>query len=87
MDRLFIDVREPYEFASGHVPGAINIPPMQLLRGIPKELEDIPKDTELVLYCLSGSRSATSARILQSYGFTNLINGINKNHVTARYFS
>lgn len=87
MDKIFIDVREPFEFASGHVPGAISIPPMQLLQGIPSQLEAVPKDTELILYCLSGSRSATSIRILQSYGFTNLTNGINKNQVLARYFS
>ena len=50
------------------------------------ELKDIPKDTELVLYCLSGSRSNVSMNILQQLGYTNLVNGINKNHVQATYF-
>lgn len=87
MSRLIIDVREPYEYNMGHVKDALNIPPATLMRGLPSELADIPKDTEIILYCLSGARSGASIRILQQYGFTNLINGINKDHVKARYSS
>lgn len=85
MNRLIIDVREPLEYRLGHVPGAINIPPAAIMAGLPKQLEDIPKDTELVLYCVSGSRSNTSMHFLKQYGFTNLVNGINKSHVLAKY--
>ncbi len=84
MKRMFIDVREPSEFAMGHVNGAINIPPSKLMAGA-KQLEGVPKDTELILYCLSGSRSSASINILQGMGYTNLVNGINKNHVKAKY--
>lgn len=84
MSRIFIDVREPAEFAIGHVEGAVNIPPAELMAGA-KKLEGVPKDTELVLYCLSGSRSNASINILKQMGYTNLINGINKNHVQAKY--
>lgn len=84
MTRLIIDVREPTEYASGHVEGAINIPPADLMAGA-KQLQDVPKDTEIILYCVSGSRSNVSANILQSMGYTNLTNGINKEHVTAKY--
>ena len=84
MQRLFIDVREPHEFVTGHVEGAINIPPSELMAGA-AALTDVPKDTELVVYCLSGSRSNASINILRSMGYTNLINGINKNHVQANY--
>lgn len=84
-NRIIIDVREPYEYQMGHVEGAINIPPMVLMRGLPGPLATIPKDTEIILYCLSGARSGASMRILQQYGFSNLINGINKDHVRARY--
>lgn len=84
MSKMFIDVREPYEFASGHVKGAINIPPAQLMSGA-KKLKDIPKDTELILYCVSGSRSNVSMNILKNLGYTNLTNGINKNHIKAKY--
>lgn len=84
MQRMFIDVREPIEFAMGHVKGAINIPPSKLMAGAEK-LKDVPKDTELVLYCLSGSRSNVSINILREIGFTNLVNGVNKKQVQAKY--
>lgn len=81
MGIVIVDVREPFEFASGHVEGAVNIPPAKLLAGMPKELEGIPKDTQLVLYCRTGSRSNASMPYFQQLGFTKLINGINKDHV------
>lgn len=84
MSRMIIDVREPFEFKTGHVKGAINIPPNKLMAGA-KELVGVSKDTELILYCRSGSRSAVSANILKTQGFTNIINGINKDQVEARY--
>ena len=86
MKRIIIDVREPYEYANGHVKGAINLPPSELMKGA-KELEDIPKDTELVLYCVSGSRSNVSMHFLRNLGFTNLVNGINRQQVEARFVS
>ncbi len=85
MDRIIVDVREPFEFKMGHVKGALNIPPAKLMNGVPEQLADVPKDTEIILYCLSGARSNASMRILQQYGFTNLINGINKDQVKAKY--
>lgn len=84
MNRMFIDVREPYEFQTGHVKGAINIPPSELMNGA-KQLNDVPKDTELVLYCISGSRSNVSMNILRQMGYTNLVNGINRQQVEAKY--
>lgn len=84
MTRVIIDVREPFEFATGHVKGALNIPPSKLMGGA-KKLEGVPKDAEIILYCRSGSRSAVSANILKSMGYTNVINGVNKDHVNARF--
>lgn len=84
MNRIFIDVREPEEFAKGHVEGAINIPPSEVMRGA-TALNDVPKDTELIVYCLSGSRSNASINILRQLGFTNLVNGINQDQVKAKY--
>lgn len=84
MGRMFIDVREPFEFAMGHVKGAVNIPPSKLMAGA-KKLEGVPKDTELILYCLSGSRSNVSINILKGMGYTNLVNGVNKRHIKAKY--
>ncbi len=84
MSRIFVDVREPYEYAQGHVAGAINIPPAEIMQGA-KKLDGVAKDTELVLYCLSGARSNASMHYLRQLGFTNLVNGINKDQVKARY--
>lgn len=79
---LIIDVREPEEYASGHVDGAMNIPPDQLMAGA-EQLTDVPKNTRLILYCRTGSRSAVAANILSGFGFTDIINGINKDQVNA----
>lgn len=84
LDRIFVDVREPFEFATGHVKGAINIPPAKLMAGA-SELKDVPKDTELVLYCRSGSRSNASMSYLRQMGFTSLVNGVNKDQIKAKY--
>lgn len=84
MSRIIIDVREPYEYQEDHVEGALNIPPAELLAGA-KKLDGIPKDTELILYCRTGSRSSVSIQILKSLGFTNLINGVNAGRVKKRY--
>ncbi len=82
--KLIIDVREPAEYESGHVEGAINMPPSELMSGA-LQLKDVAKDTELIVYCLSGSRSNVSIQILKQMGFTNLVNGINAIHVTKKY--
>lgn len=84
MDRIFVDVREPFEFKMGHVKGAINIPPNELMAGA-KKLDDVPRETELVLYCRSGSRSNSSMSYFKRLGFTNLVNGINKDQIKANY--
>jgi len=84
--RAIIDVREPFEYQSGHAENAINIPPSELMSGAP-QLKDLDKDTELIVYCKTGSRSNVSIQILKQMGFTNLVNGINVGHVTKNYLS
>lgn len=84
MTRIIIDVREPYEYAQDHVDGALNIPPTELLAGA-KQLQDVPKDTELILYCKTGSRSNVSMQLLGDMGITNLTNGINADQVRKRF--
>lgn len=84
MSRMIIDVREPYEYEAGHVAGALNIPPAELMAGA-KKLDGVAKDTELILYCKSGSRSNVAIQILRGMGFTNLVNGINAGQVEKRY--
>ena len=84
MKPVIIDVREPFEYENGHVAGAINIPPQELMAGAEK-LKDVAKDTPLVLYCVSGSRSNASMHILSQLGFTNLTNGINRQQVESKF--
>ncbi len=84
MDKIIIDVREPFEYKMGHVEGAVNLPPAALMAGA-KLLESVPKDAELILYCRSGARSNAAMHYLKQLGFTNLINGINQLHVEKNY--
>lgn len=84
MNRIIIDVREPYEYEEGHVEGALNIPPAELMAGA-KKLEGVPKDSELILYCKTGSRSNVSIQILSTLGFTKLVNGVNAAQVEKKY--
>ncbi len=42
-----LDVRPPEEYASGHVPGAKNVP----LKELAKRLKELPKNQEVVAYC------------------------------------
>jgi len=73
---LVIDVREPDEFAAGHIPGAVNIP-----RGLVEfriwPLIGYPEHpnlaTELYLYCGWGSRSILAARSLQQLGLSRVV--------------
>lgn len=73
MDRgegRIIDVREPSEYAGGHVPGAELLPLGNIKAGEPESLQD--KEEVLLLYCRSGNRSAQAARKLIEYGYTNV---------------
>ncbi|NMG60115.1 rhodanese-like domain-containing protein [Geitlerinema sp. P-1104] len=65
---LVIDVREPSEYADGHIPTAINIP----LRTISQNLNQIPKNRPVVLYCSSGYRTAMALTSLQLLGYDNV---------------
>jgi len=50
---LLVDVREPREFAAGHLPGAINMPMSELDR----RLAELPAGSTAVFMCRSGGRS------------------------------
>lgn len=78
---VIVDTREPFEYAASHVEGAINISPMEFIRGLPDKLKDVPKDEQIILYCRSGQRSNTCSMILRQFGYTNLVNGTNEQRV------
>ena len=65
-----IDVREESEYAAGHLPSAIAMGRGIIERDIEKRFPDT--DTELVLYCGGGYRSALVAESLQKMGYTNV---------------
>jgi len=60
-----LDVREPDEWAAGHIPGATLIPLGQLA----SRLAEVPQDQQVVVVCRSGNRSATGRDILLDAGF------------------
>lgn len=72
---LIVDVREPQEYAAGHLPGVINIP-----RGVIEfkiwSHVGYPANTRLdqpiVLQCQSGNRASLAAQSLADLGFTRI---------------
>lgn len=65
---LVIDVREPEEWAIGHLAAAQLIPKGEL----PERVDELTRARELVLYCKSGVRSSQAARMLLDLGFANV---------------
>jgi rhodanese-related sulfurtransferase len=63
-----IDVREDHEFAAGHARGARHMARGVIERDIEATLPDF--NTEMVLYCGGGFRSALAAESLQKMGYT-----------------
>jgi rhodanese-related sulfurtransferase len=66
-----VDVRTRGEYASGHLPGAVNIP----LHELSSRLAELgAKDRAIVVYCASGQRSSRAKGLLRGAGFTNVHN-------------
>ncbi len=79
MQPMIIDVREPFEFATSHVKGAVNIPMGKFENGkYKKKLAGAGKDDEFILYCRSGARAGSCAMAMAHDGFMNVKNGINE---------
>lgn len=62
---FLLDVREPGEWAAGHVPGALHIPLGQL----GARAGEVAWDREVYVICRSGHRSAHAARALAGAGW------------------
>ena len=62
---LLVDVREPDEFAGGHIPNAINLPLSQLR----SRYVELPKDRDLWLCCAVGQRAYYATRFLTQHGY------------------
>ena len=66
------DVRTEGEYADGHITDSINIPHFRITEEIERHVAQ--KEKPILLYCLSGTRSATAARMLKRAGYTNVFN-------------
>jgi phage shock protein E len=69
---LLIDVRTHSEFASGHLPRAINMPHNEIESLLPNRVHE--KRTPLLLHCHSGMRSNLAQKKLQKLGYTQVFN-------------
>jgi glyoxylase-like metal-dependent hydrolase (beta-lactamase superfamily II)/rhodanese-related sulfurtransferase len=63
-----VDVREPAEFAGGHVPGAVNLPQADLAT----RLDEIPRDRPVYVICQGGFRSLRAAQFLRQRGISDV---------------
>ena len=65
---IIVDVRNPEEFATGHLPDAKNIP----LAELPKRMTELEKfkTRTIVVVCQKGSRSASAVALLTKAGYT-----------------
>jgi len=68
---FWVDVRTPGEFASGSVPGSVNIP----LDRLEQSLDRFKGKGTVVVFCRSGMRSSQARVILKRHGFKNVVNG------------
>jgi adenylyltransferase/sulfurtransferase len=67
---ILIDVREPHEYQIARIPGAKLIP----LGELPKRLNELDKNTEIVAHCKMGGRSQQAVDLMKQNGFTNVRN-------------
>ena len=68
---VLVDVREESEWQKDHLPGAIHMSKGVIERDVEHKVPDL--NTEMVLYCGGGFRSALAADNLQKMGYTNVI--------------
>jgi phage shock protein E len=79
---VYVDVRQPDEWAAGRVDGAIHIPHTEMATRW-TELEEY-RDADIVLYCRTGRRSGIAEEILRQAGFEHLQNGGGLNDLEQR---
>jgi rhodanese-related sulfurtransferase len=72
-DKLnLLDVREPMEHEDFNI-GGILLPLGDIRVGDTSSIDHL-KDQEIIIYCRSGNRSGQACMVLESLGFTNVIN-------------
>lgn len=70
VDHALIDVRDPHEYESGHLVGAVNIP----LHELEDRLDEFSPELPVVVYCRTGNRSGRAAELLMRKDYTNVLN-------------
>lgn len=72
---ILIDVRSPQEYNEGHIDNSILLPEYEIL----KKIKDIipNKNTRIILYCSSGTRSKKAQEELEKMGYKNIYNVLN----------
>jgi rhodanese-related sulfurtransferase len=63
---VYFDCREPFEYALGHIPGAVFIPRGNLETKVEAA---IPRESKVLIYCATGNRSALAADTMQQMGY------------------
>lgn len=66
---IILDVRNPDEFAQGHISGALNIP----LPELPQRQAELKTYGRIYIHCKRGGRAKTALGVLAGAGFTNLV--------------
>jgi len=67
---FLLDVREPWEYQAGHVPGARLIP----LGELEDRVNEVPRDRTILVICHSGQRSLAAAGFLLQLGYASVSN-------------
>lgn len=67
---FLVDVRSPAEYASGNVPGSVNIP----LSTLASELGRFKNKENIIVFCQSGMRSSQAKSLLEKNGITGVTN-------------
>ncbi|RZW19445.1 MAG: hypothetical protein EX260_07590 [Desulfobulbaceae bacterium] len=65
-----VDVRQPREYAKGHLPGARSIP----LGELAKRSSELDENKYIIMYCRSGVRSKTACQIVTRLGLDKVLN-------------
>ncbi|UCE17557.1 MAG: T9SS type A sorting domain-containing protein [Gemmatimonadota bacterium] len=71
-EMVIVDVREPWEYESGHISGAINMPWNSGV--LQARYEELPSDKEIIVVCRSGNRSVSASLFLDGQGFDRVFN-------------
>lgn len=65
---VLVDVREPWEWHSGHLNGAVHIP----LNSLPQHLSGLDREGQIVVYCHLGHRSWYATAFLRQQGYAHV---------------